>query len=873
MAGFGSAISELAIRISADSSSAGKAFEDLAKKISDTEKSFSGIGTALSGLFSGSGGASDVFSSVTAGVFSFNDAVDAGMSILGEYGKALSTVAQIAGYVVDPIKDIAVGLANMTLAGGALTEVSTGFENLTKNAGLNSASLIQGVSAATDHLYTFQEIMKSTANAVSAGFGQDQIVTLYQFGNKVADVTDKFGDARQIAETMTQAIISGNERVLKQFDIVIQDGASVAEVFEQIRAKMAGFGKGGFNLSEKFQAIGVQASNIIDALSEGLNRSFEDSGLGQVLDQVAQKIQELVPVAKDFGLLFSPIAFAIGETARIAWEMGGVILQTFDALKATITQASWTDIFKEIIVASGNAVYEAVNTIGSLFNFFTTGLRGLADLTALVGEGVTYLLGWEEASAKFQKLGETIERTSFNYNNLTRSQSMFTDAVLSTGKATESTGAELDRMYKRSTENAFDMAEKIGKVESDLSEKIVDLNARTAEKISNIEEKRLQAKQELSEKLQKIESDRIAKIAEAEARFEERMNAGIDSYEKERRSISTEANEKLMELARNFQREKERAEAEHGRRLASMAIDHENRRRQIAEQGEQDRRDLTLDYQSASLKLAKDHEKARLAAQKEGAQAVAEVDREYAERRAELSDNFRRQAAKSLADQLKQEREAEENYHRQVSEANSQFAQQQKEAEAKYAQDRAKIIEDANKRQAELEQKHTAEIEKLKKELAEKLADIDKKSHTDTIEAQKDYQKKMQELQREENEAYERAAKEREKINRAAQKKIDEINEKYWKNAGEVNTDSYARDLVAIDEQRRRMQEKVNQNLATDLQKIEREKQVIGDSRQGKGAVSEIRVYFEKTGDPFLDMLITALNRAARAEGVQTARQ
>ncbi len=190
----------------------------------------------------------------------------------------------------------AFSLLNATIdRGQSVSELSAAFENLQKQAGMTATAGINTLREATQGLVSDVDLMRASNQALLSGLTPDQFRT-------VAAAADTLGDALEIGtvDAMNQlsaALATGNERLVKQFGIMIDNkkaeeeyarsiGKSADQLSEtgkreaariailaEMEKKTKDLGGASETAGDVLQKLGVTFTNSIDAVANLVNKS------------------------------------------------------------------------------------------------------------------------------------------------------------------------------------------------------------------------------------------------------------------------------------------------------------------------------------------------------------------------------------------------------------------------------------------------------------------------------------------------------------------------------------------------------------------------------------------------------------------------
>lgn len=213
-------------------------------------------------------------------------------------GLALGAVFAIIGAAV-------AGLVSIINRGQGVSELTTSFQNLEAQAGGNISALSQ-LKDATQGLISDTDLMRASNEALLAGLKPDQFLA-------VAKSADTLGDSvgvntKTAMDQLVTALTTGNERLLKQYGILIDNkkaeadfAASIGTTADKLNeagkreaariailAKMeeqtAKLGTANDHAGDVLQKLGVTFSNTFDEVARFIN---ENGTLVSILKEVA----------------------------------------------------------------------------------------------------------------------------------------------------------------------------------------------------------------------------------------------------------------------------------------------------------------------------------------------------------------------------------------------------------------------------------------------------------------------------------------------------------------------------------------------------------------------------------------------------------
>ena len=196
--------------------------------------------------------------------------------------------------------------------GQGVSELTNSFRNLQEQSG-GSAAALGALREATQGLISDTDLMAASNQALLAGLSPDQF-------QRVATAADTLGDAvgvntKTAMDQLTMALTTGNERLLKQYGILIdnkkaeedfaksigttadklnesgkREAARIA-ILEKMEEQTKKLGSANDTAGDALQRVRVNASNLFDRFAQAINESssltFEMNRLANALDSVA----------------------------------------------------------------------------------------------------------------------------------------------------------------------------------------------------------------------------------------------------------------------------------------------------------------------------------------------------------------------------------------------------------------------------------------------------------------------------------------------------------------------------------------------------------------------------------------------------------
>jgi hypothetical protein len=187
-------------------------------------------------------------------------------------GESMLALAEKIGGLMGPIGLVATAIfawkesLDLAAEGEALQRIEDQFNSLAVTAGVSSDAMKSGLEAATHGLMTTTDAMKMASKAmVELGANAGAIPQLFELSQKAAMVMGV--DTEQAFNTMSQAVASGNTRMLRHLGIIIDQKKAYKDFADQ-----AGITVGEMTQFQRSQAV------LNETLAQG-GQKFKDISL------------------------------------------------------------------------------------------------------------------------------------------------------------------------------------------------------------------------------------------------------------------------------------------------------------------------------------------------------------------------------------------------------------------------------------------------------------------------------------------------------------------------------------------------------------------------------------------------------------------
>lgn len=235
---------------------------------------------------------------------------EAGLKRVEDQSKALREEITKAGLGFAAFGGAVAGVVAIINRGQGVSELTAAFNTLSKQAGSLAANEIQQLRAATQGLLSDTELMRASNEALAAGLKPEQF-------RAVAEAADTLGDAfgkntKVALDDLTRALVTGQEKLLKQYTIQIDNAAAEKKfadsigittkhlneagkleaariaILEEVKKKTEQLAGGTDTAGDAVQRIGAAFSNSLDTMSRFIN---EASGVVAVFDAISNAAQ------------------------------------------------------------------------------------------------------------------------------------------------------------------------------------------------------------------------------------------------------------------------------------------------------------------------------------------------------------------------------------------------------------------------------------------------------------------------------------------------------------------------------------------------------------------------------------------------------
>ncbi|WZO97255.1 hypothetical protein EP7_004279 [Isosphaeraceae bacterium EP7] len=274
----------------------------------------------------------DQYDSLGKGGGGFDKGTDKAKQSFTELNSSLELVKK-GFYGVQTVFDSLVAVINR---GQGVSELSAAFGTLQSAAGSLASNELQQLRTATQGLLSDTELMRAANEALASGLKPEQF-------NKVAEAADALGDAfgkntKVALDDLTRALVTGQEKLLKQYGIQIDNAKAEKEfaasigitakqlneagkleaariaILDEIVKKSGEVAGGTETAGDAVQRLGVSFNNTLDTISQYIN---EASGVVAVFDAISNAAAKAATLSEAyFGKSIQSQLFRAKENLR-----------------------------------------------------------------------------------------------------------------------------------------------------------------------------------------------------------------------------------------------------------------------------------------------------------------------------------------------------------------------------------------------------------------------------------------------------------------------------------------------------------------------------------------------------------------------------
>ena len=243
-------------------------------------------------------------------------------------GKGISAMATVAAAAWDAIKlgaETAMAgvqkAVDLAVKGGDFSEMKRQFDNVAESFGVNGDKIIKNLEGITQNVIGVNDAVKLAGKGIAAGFGEEALDKVFTFVKRRTELTGE--DFNQMAETMINALAKGRFSTLKEFGLIIEKGASVDEVLNQIATATKKYGDAGFNTADQINALTNQQEKFYTKIGAAINASEQwQKAFTTLTDAVVLFVNNLDPdFITDFtDVIVEKAVWATGKIRKVLAE-------------------------------------------------------------------------------------------------------------------------------------------------------------------------------------------------------------------------------------------------------------------------------------------------------------------------------------------------------------------------------------------------------------------------------------------------------------------------------------------------------------------------------------------------------------------------
>lgn len=404
--------------------------DDVVKVLQDTGKAIDDVGAkaeSSSGAFSKAkgyidaftGGVSDGMRQAQAEVQALGETAERSASGFTTFGAAVVSINQGIELAQKVIRGIGEGfqfLGDTLERGNKINDLEAAFRTLGTTTGATAGDL-KTFEDAMGGTITHAEALTTANKALQAGLDPKILDDAAKAARAYADSIG--GDAKQSLDQLTEALVRGNDRALKNMGVII-DNKQAYEDF----AKANGIAADTLNELGKAEAIRAAAA---EALKEKVEQ------LGEVTNDSADNFQSF---KNSLTNAFDKIAGGIAENEALNRAMGDLarVVKEIDLTQLT---ADLSSLFTMIVQGAQSAIPAALQ----YFHEFTVGVKALQQAVSLgttdidtIGEGILTQAGLDkqnEVNESLKNLKQTYsELANISLDNLNSSKNQLSTAQI-----------------------------------------------------------------------------------------------------------------------------------------------------------------------------------------------------------------------------------------------------------------------------------------------------------------------------------------------------------------------------------------------------------------------------------------------------------
>jgi len=221
-----------------------------------------------------------------------------GFELVGKGISAMATVAQAAWDAVKFGAETAMAgvqkAVELAAKGGEYAEMKKQFDNVAESFGVNGDRIIKNLEEITANVIGMGDAARLAGKGIAAGFGEEELNTIFTFIKRRTELTGESFEA--LSETMINSLAKGRFSTLKEFGLIIEKGATVTDVLNEISNATEKYGDSGFNTADNIAALTNQQEKFLTKVGMAINASENwQKAFNSLTDAVVKFVNNLDP--------------------------------------------------------------------------------------------------------------------------------------------------------------------------------------------------------------------------------------------------------------------------------------------------------------------------------------------------------------------------------------------------------------------------------------------------------------------------------------------------------------------------------------------------------------------------------------------------
>lgn len=269
-------------------------------------------------------GAISTFDNLGNKVSEFSGKADDASSRSEMLGAAIGNIAVASGALLAAMVPV---IAKFAEQGDKVNDVTEGFNELTAKAGGVSDVFLGNLRTGTQGMISDFELMRKANDALIAGLKPEQFETVAAAAKQFADKTGI--DATQAIDQLSNALQTGNQRVLKQYQVFL-DTTAVTEQYATAHGKLAS------QITETEKVEAIRAAALVKLAQNTKSAAEQTLGLGDRIDQlktsltnainkIAAGIDQSKFLAQAFEILAKSALWLSEQVSKVFSDLDGYI--------------------------------------------------------------------------------------------------------------------------------------------------------------------------------------------------------------------------------------------------------------------------------------------------------------------------------------------------------------------------------------------------------------------------------------------------------------------------------------------------------------------------------------------------------------------